>query len=377
MQSHLFEPIRLRALEIPNRIAVAPMCQYTARDGVPGDWHLVHLGQFAISGLGLVFIEATGVEAEGRITPGCTGLWSDAQEAAFRPIVQFFRDYGASKIGIQLAHAGRKASTNVPWQGGTPLTAEQGAWQTCAPSALPYAEGWHVPEAFGDNSLQRVRDAFVQAAERALRLDFDVIEIHSAHGYLLHQFLSPISNQRDDQYGGSLENRMRFPLEIFDAVRAVWPDDRPLGVRFSATDWVEGSGWGLEEACTYAQELAQRGCDFVDVSSGGNSPLQQIQVGPGYQTGFAAAVRAASGLTTMAVGKITDPVQAETILATGQADMVALARGVTYDPRWAWHAAEALNDPRAAFPAQYARSHPSMQGLPIPGNPPQAKSPAK
>ncbi|MEM7669871.1 MAG: NADH:flavin oxidoreductase/NADH oxidase [Pseudomonadota bacterium] len=373
MKSNLFDPIQLRGLEIPNRIAVAPMCQYTANDGVPGNWHLVHLGQFAISGPGLVLIEATGVEPEGRITPGCTGLWSDAQEAAYRPIVEFFRDYGSSKIGIQLGHAGRKASVDVPWRGGAPLTAEQGAWQTVGPSALPYADGWHVPEAFGDNSLARVRRAFIQAAERALRLDFDVIEIHSAHGYLLHQFLSPISNQRDDQYGGSLENRMRFPLEIFDAVRAVWPNERPLGVRFSATDWVEGSGWGLEEAIVYTHALKERGCDFVDVSSGGNSPLQEIKVGPGYQSGFAAEVKRATGMTTIAVGKITEPVQAETILSTGQADMVALARGITYDPRWAWHAGAALNDPRAAFPPQYARSHPSMQGQPIPGNPPPAK----
>ncbi|MEM1275267.1 MAG: NADH:flavin oxidoreductase/NADH oxidase [Pseudomonadota bacterium] len=373
MKSHLFEPIQLRELEIPNRITVAPMCQYTAKDGVPGNWHLVHLGQFAISGPGLVFTEATGVEAEGRITPGCTGLWNDTQEAAWAPIVQFFRDYGASKIGIQLAHAGRKASADVPWRGGKSLGAEDGAWQTYGPSASPYGPGWHMPEAFGDNSLQRVRDAFVQATERALRLDFDVIELHSAHGYLLHQFLSPISNQRDDQYGGSLENRMRFPLEIFDAVRAAWPAERPLGVRFSATDWVEGSSWGLEEAIIYAQALKDRGCDFIDVSSGGNSPLQDIKVGPGYQTQFAGEIRRATGITTMAVGKITDPHQAETILSTGQADMVALARGVTYDPRWAWHAGAALNDPRAAFPPQYARSHPSMQGEPIPGNPPPAK----
>ena len=373
-KTKLFDPITLRGCEIPNRITVAPMCQYTAEDGIAGNWHLVHLGQFAISGPGLVFVEATGVEPEGRITLGCTGLWSDAHEAAFRPVVDFFRTYGASKIGMQLAHAGRKASTNVPWKGGTPLKPEEGAWQTVGPSALPYADGWHTPEQLGDNSLKRIRDAFVSATERCLRLDFDVIEIHSAHGYLLHQFLSPISNQRDDQYGGSLENRMRFPLEIFDAVRAAWPEDRPLGVRFSATDWVEGSGWGLPEAIIYAKALHERGCDFVDVSSGGNSPLQQIQVGPGYQAGFAAEIkREVPGLTVMTVGKITDPHQAEHILHSGQADMVALARGITYDSRWAWHAAQSLGDERAAFPAQYARSHPSLQGLPIPGNPPPAK----
>lgn len=372
--SALFEPITLRGLEIPNRIIVAPMCQYSAKDGVPGNWHLVHLGQFAISGPGLTIVEATGVVPEGRITPGCTGLWSDEQEAAFRPIVEFFRDYGSGKIGIQLAHAGRKASTHVPWQGGKPLTPEKGAWQTVAPSAIPYAEGWHTPEALESDALKRIRDAWAAAAERALRLDFDVIEIHSAHGYLLHEFLSPLSNRRTDDYGGSLENRMRFPLEIFEAVRAVWPDDRPLGVRFSATDWVSDSGWGLPEALEYVRALDQRGCDFVDVSSAGNSPLQEISGGPGYQTRFAAEVkRTVPNIKVITVGKITDPTQAEHILRSGQADLVALARGVTYDSRWVWHAAEVLDDPRAAFPAQYARSHPSLQGLPIPGNPPPAK----
>ncbi|MEM1160362.1 MAG: NADH:flavin oxidoreductase/NADH oxidase [Pseudomonadota bacterium] len=372
-KTRLFEPIKLRDLEIPNRITVAPMCQYTARDGLAGNWHLVHLGQFAIGGPGLVFVEATGVEAEGRITPGCTGLWSDDHEAAFRPIIEFFRDYGAAKIGMQLAHAGRKASVDVPWVGGAPLTDDR-AWQTVGPSALPYADNWHTPEAFGDNALKRVRDAFVAAAERCVRLDFDVVELHSAHGYLLHQFLSPISNQRDDKYGGSLENRMRFPLEIFDAVREVWPVGKPLGVRFSATDWVDDSSWGIEEAIEYTRVLHERGCDFVDVSSGGNSPLQDIKVGPGYQSGFAAAIkREVPDMTVMAVGKITDPHQAEHILHSGQADMVALARGITFNPHWAWDAAFKLGDERAAFPPQYARSHPSMQGLPIPGNPPPAK----
>jgi len=372
-KTRLFDPIQLRDVEIPNRIVVAPMCQYTAQDGVPGNWHLVHLGQFSLGGPGLVFVEATGVEPEGRITPGCTGLWSDAQEAAFRPIVAFFRDYGAARIGMQLAHAGRKASTDLPWKGGVPLKDDR-AWQTVGPSAEPYAEGWHVPEQLGDNSMKRVRDAFVAATERCVRLDFDVIELHSAHGYLLHQFLSPISNKRDDRYGGSLENRMRFPLEIFDAVRAAWPAGKPLGVRFSATDWVEGSGWDLPEAIQYAEALHQRGCDFVDVSSGGNSPMQAIQVGPGYQTKFAAAIKAAiPDLTVMTVGKITEPHQAEHILHSGQADMVALARGITVNPHWAWHAAFTLGDERAAFPQQYARSHPALSGLPIPGNPPPAK----
>jgi NADPH2 dehydrogenase len=236
---------------------------------------------------------------------------------------------------------------------------------------IPYGPGWHVPEAMTGQTLQRVKDGFVQAARRALRLGFDAVEVHSAHGYLLHSFLSPLSNHRDDAYGGTLENRMRYPLEVFDAVRAEWPDDKPLGVRFSATDWVEG-GWDLEGSIAYAQALKARGCDFVDVSSGGNSPEQKIAAGPGYQTRFAAEIRRATGLPTMAVGKITDPVQAETILASGQADMVALARGMLFDPRWPWHAAEALRS-QAAFPPQYMRAHPTLQGLPVPGNPPVAK----
>ncbi len=373
-KTRLFDPITMRGVEIPNRITVAPMCQYTAKDGIAGNWHLVHLGQFAISGPGLVIVEATGVEPEGRITPGCTGLWSDTHEAAFKPIIEFYRDYGSSKIGMQLAHAGRKASADLPWNGGRALEPGKGDWQTYGPSAMPFADGWHMPDEIGDNSMKRILDAFVDATERCARLDFDLIEIHSAHGYLLHQFLSPVSNKRDDKYGGSLENRMRFPLEVFEAVRAAWPDTKPLGVRFSATDWIEGSSWTIEECIQYAQALAERGCDFVDVSSGGNGEMTGLRVAPGYQTGLASEIkRAVPDLTVMAVGKITDPFQAEHILTTGQADMVALARGITYDSRWAWHAAEALGDERAAFPAQYARSHPTLQGLPVPGNPPPAK----
>ena len=372
MASNLFSPIKLRSLELENRIVVAPMCQYSAIDGTMTDWHLMHLGQFAVSGNGLVIVEATGVEAAGRITLGCTGLWSDENEAAMERVIRFFRDYGSAKIGIQLAHAGRKASVDVPWNGGAPLTAERGAWQTVGPSAVPYGPGWHTPEEMNGQTLQRVRDGFVQATKRSLRLGFDLVEIHSAHGYLMHQFLSPISNKRTDQYGGSLENRIRFPLEVFDLVRAEWPEDKPLGVRFSATDWVEGSGWGLDEAIQYAAALKEHGCDFVDVSSGGNSPEQKIVVGPGYQTHFAAEIRRATGLPTMAVGRIIDPVQAETIVATGQADMVALARGALYDPRWPWHAAEELRS-QATFPPQYQRTHPSLQGEPIPGNPPTVK----
>ena len=371
MPSLLFSPIKLRELELANRIVVAPMCQYSAHNGSATDWHLMHLGQFSVSGAALVFVEASGVEPEGRISPGCVGLYSDENEAALARVVKFYRDYGSAKIGIQLAHAGRKASVKVPWQGGASLQAHEGAWQTVAPSALAYGPGWHTPEALGDNSLARVKQAFVQAAERASRLDFDAIELHCAHGYLLHQFLSPISNQRDDQYGGSLENRMRFPLEVFDAVRAVWPEDRPIGMRLSATDWIPG-GWDLEGSIALTQALKQRGCDFVDVSSGGLAPAQAINSAPGYQAAFAADIRESTGLPTMAVGRITEPHQAETILQTGQADMIAMARGMLYNPRWAWHAAGQLGAD-AMFPAQYARSHPSMQGEPIPGNPPIPK----
>jgi NADPH2 dehydrogenase len=371
MPNKLFSPIKMRSLECFNRIVVAPMCQYSAHDGDMSDWHLVHLGQFAVSGAALVIAEATGVEPEGRITPGCPGLWSDSNEAAMARVIRFFRDYGHARIGIQLAHAGRKASTDAPWRGGKPLTAQQGAWQTVGPSAIPYGPGWHTPEAMTGQTMQRVKDAFVQATRRAARLDYDLVEIHSAHGYLMHQFLSPLSNQRDDAYGGSLENRMRFPLEVFEAARAVWPADKPLGVRFSATDWVEG-GWTVEDSVAYATALEARGCDFVHVSSGGNSPAQQIDAGPGYQVGFAAEIRRAVGIPVIAVGKISEAVQAETILRSGQADMVALARGMLYDPHWAWHAAVALGED-APFPPQYARAHPSLSGLPIPGNPPAKK----
>jgi 2,4-dienoyl-CoA reductase-like NADH-dependent reductase (Old Yellow Enzyme family) len=371
MASKLFSPIHLAGLEVPNRIVVAPMCQYSAQNGTPNDWHLMHLGQFAVSGTGLILIEASGVEPEGRITPGCTGIYSDENEEGMARVIHFVRNYGHAKIGIQLGHAGRKASSKLPWQGGTALGPEDGAWQTVAPSPIPYAPGWHTPEALNDNSLARVKQAFVQATERCIRLDFDCIEIHSAHGYLLHQFLSPITNQRTDQYGGSLENRMRFPLELFDAIRAIWPDSKPLGVRFSAQDWIEG-GWDLEECTTYAQALEKHGCNFFDVSSGGAAPQQNIISAPGYQTAFAATIKCATNTPVMAVGRITQAHQAETILQSEQADMIALARGMLYDPRWAWHAAAELGD-EATFAPQYARSHPSMQGQPVPGNPPAPK----
>ncbi len=368
--SQLFSSANLGSLELPNRIVVAPMCQYSAVDGNLTDWHFMHLGQFAVSGAGLVFVEASGVEAAGRITPGCPGLYSDENEESMAKIIAFYRDYGSAKIGIQLAHAGRKASSNVPWHGGTPLEGND-AWETFAPSAVPYTDGWHMPTALDEAGLERVKAAFLRATERAVRLGFDAIEVHAAHGYLLHEFLSPLSNRRDDAYGGSLENRMRFPLEIFDTVRKTAPG-LPVGIRISATDWVDDSSWALPEAIHFAKELKQRGCDFIDVSSGGNSPLQEIKVGPGYQVPFAAEIKRETGLTTIAVGMIRDPQQAETIISSGQADFVALARGMLYDPRWPWHAAETLRA-SATFPPQYARSHPTLQGEPVPGNPPMPK----
>ena len=355
MTSKLFSPIALRGIELPNRIVVSPMCQYSATDGTMSDWHIMHLGQFAVGGAGLILVEATGVEAAGRISPGCTGLYSDENEAAMSRVVAFCRQHGAARMGIQLGHAGRKASTSVPWGKGGAVPPEQGGWQTFAPSALAFSPSYTMPAALDADGLARVKAAFVQATQRAHRVGFDVIEIHGAHGYLMHQFLSPLSNRRNDAYGGDLAGRMKFPLEVFAAMRAVWPADKALGIRVSATDWVAG-GWDLDQTIAFATELKAMGCDFIDVSSGGLSTDQKMEVGPGYQTRFAAEVKRATGLATMAVGLITDPHQAEHILMSGQADMVALARALLYDPRWPWHAAEALGEP-ASFPAQYQRSH--------------------
>jgi 2,4-dienoyl-CoA reductase-like NADH-dependent reductase (Old Yellow Enzyme family) len=352
MSSMLFSPITLAGLDLPNRIAVAPMCQYSADEGTMNDWHLVNLGQFAMSGPGLVIIEATGVEAAGRITPGCVGLYSDANEAAMKRVVDFCKSVGDSKIAVQLAHAGRKASAERPWEGGNAL--KEGAWQTYGPSALAFADGWHVPEALDDAGLARVKDAFVAAARRAVRLGIDAIELHAAHGYLLHQFLSPISNQRSDQYGGSLENRMRFPLELFDAVKAAVPADMPVLVRVSASDWVDG-GWHVDGTIAFAKALEAAGCAAMHVSSGGNSLAQKLEIGYGYQTDLAKQIRDAVDMPVIAVGMITEPLQAETIIRTGQADMVALAREFLRDPHWTWRAAKALRS-TSSVPNQYARA---------------------
>ena len=353
--SRLFSPIALGGVTLPNRIVVSPMCQYSATDGTMSDWHTMHLGQFAVGGVGLIIVEATGVEAAGRISPGCTGLYSDENEAAMARVVAFCRKHGIAKMGIQLGHAGRKASTRQPWNRGPALIPADGGWETSAPSAIAFNAGYTTPRALDADGLARVKAAFVQATQRADRAGFDVIEIHGAHGYLMHQFLSPLSNRRNDSYGGDLVGRMRFPLEVFEAMRKIWPTHKALGIRVSATDYVDG-GWDLEQTVAFARELKRLGCDFIDVSSGGLSPAQKMEVGPGYQTRFAEAVRRETGLTTMTVGMITDPHQAEHILMSGQADLIAIARALLYDPRWPWHAAEALGE-AAAFPVQYQRSH--------------------
>lgn len=354
--SALFSPFQLGTVPLPNRIVIAPMCQYSATDGLANDWHLIHLGGLALSGAGLLTIEATAVTAEGRITPGCLGLWNDATEAALGDVLRRVRVQSAMPIAIQLAHAGRKASSHAPWDGGQLIPVDQGGWRPQAPSAIPQLDSEPPPQALDAAGLQRIRDAFVDAARRAQRLGIAVIELHAAHGYLLHQFLSPIANQRGDAYGGSLAHRMRFPLEVFDAVRAALPAGYPVGVRVSATDWVAG-GWDIDQTVAFGQALAARGCAFIHVSSGGVSPKQQIPLGPGYQVALAAQVKRETGLPTIAVGLITEPAQAEAIVATGQADLVAIARGILYDPHWPWHAAAALGA-QVVAPRQYWRSQP-------------------
>jgi 2,4-dienoyl-CoA reductase-like NADH-dependent reductase (Old Yellow Enzyme family) len=357
MSSPLFSLLSLRELSLHNRIVIAPMCQYSAIDGNVTDWHLIHLGHLSHSGAGLLIAEATAVSPEGRITPGCTGLWNDENESRFGRVLAAIRQYSSMPIGIQLAHAGRKASCAVPWEGGRQLTAASGGWATLAPSPLTFSPDDSLPAALQADELVRTRDAFVAATRRADRLGFDLVELHAAHGYLLHQFLSPLSNQRTDAYGGSLENRLRFPLEVFDAMRAVWPSGKPMGVRVSATDWVEG-GWDCDQTVQFAHQLKSRGCDYIHVSSGGLSPLQKIVAEPGFQVPFARRIKSETGLTTIAVGLITEPRQAEAVIADGSADLVALARGILYDPRWPWHAAAELGA-QVHAPAQYWRAAPT------------------
>jgi 2,4-dienoyl-CoA reductase-like NADH-dependent reductase (Old Yellow Enzyme family) len=355
--SALFSPITLRGVTLPNRIVVSPMCQYSADDGRASAWHMIHLGHLALSGAGMLCLEATAVEAGGRISPRDLGLFDEATEAALKPVFAAIRRYSKIPVTIQLAHAGRKASSNVPWEGGQQIPLGEGGWVADAPSAVPHKEGETPPRALDEAGLDRIREAFAESAKRAARLGADGIEVHCAHGYLLHEFLSPIANQRTDAYGGSLANRMRFPLEVFDAVRAAFPAEKPVGLRVSSSDWVDG-GWDIEQTVVFAGELKKRGVDWVDASSGGVSPLQKIPMQPGYQVPFAQAIKQATGVTTMAVGMITDARQAQDIIASGQADMVALARGMLYDPRWPWHAAAELGASVSA-PQQYWRSAPS------------------
>lgn len=355
--SALFESLQIGRLRLANRIVIPPMCQYSAEEGSMGDWHLIHYGQLASSGAGLLILEATAISPEARISPCDIGLWGDANEAAMARVLRAVRAYSEMPIAVQLGHAGRKASTLPPWEGraqlppGTPR-----GWKTVAPSALPAAPGEDAPLALDRAGLDKVRRDFVLATQRAARLGLDAIEIHGAHGYLLHQFLSPLSNHRDDAYGGSLENRMRFPLEIFEAVRAAFPVERPVWMRVSATDWIEG-GWDVESTIALTRELAARGCAAIHVSSGGLSAEQKIPLGPGYQVPLAARVKAGAGLPTIAVGLITEAEQAEAIVASGQADAVGVARGMLYDPRWPWHAAAKLGA-QVHAPKQYWRSQP-------------------
>ncbi|HXK12816.1 MAG TPA: NADH:flavin oxidoreductase/NADH oxidase [Vicinamibacteria bacterium] len=351
--SALFQPLRLREVTLRNRIAVSPMCQYSAREGSPTDWHLVHLGSRAVGGAGLVLAEASAVSPEGRISPDDTGLWSEAHVEAWAPIARFVEEQGAV-AGIQLAHAGRKASTDAPWRGGRPVGEDAGGWRPVGPSPLAFADGYPVPRELSAGEIEAVVGAFRDSARRAEEAGFRLVEIHMAHGYLLHQFLSPLTNRRSDAYGGSLENRMRFPLEVARAVREAFPVERPVFARVSATDWVEG-GWDLEQSVAFAVELREAGVDLVDCSSGGTVPDARVPLAPGYQVPFAAAIRERARIATGAVGLLTEPAQAEAIVAEGKADLVLLARQMLRDPYWPLHAARALGA-EARWPVQYLRA---------------------
>jgi len=351
--SLLFSPLTLRSITFRNRIFVSPMCQYSSHDGMPTDWHLVHLGSRAVGGAGLVMVEATAVSPEGRISPDDSGIWSDAHAEAFVPVTRFIREQGAV-AGVQLAHAGRKGSCSLPWLGGGPLGMEACGWQPLAPSAVPFDVGHPVPRAVTLDEMDGIEARFRAATGRALVAGFRTVEVHMAHGYLLHEFLSPLVNNRDDDYGGSLENRLRFPLRVARAVREEWPAELPLFVRISATDWVEG-GWDIDQSVLLARQLKEIGVDLVDCSSGFAVPDEPVPFGPGFQVPFAARVRAETGIATGAVGFITEPVQAEQIVATGQADVVLLGRQMLRDPYWPLHAATALHAD-VSWPNQYLRA---------------------
>ncbi len=353
----LFTPVSLGPLSLSNRIMVSPMCQYSASDGNVNGWHAAHLGSLALSGAGLLCIEATAVSPEGRITPNCVGLYNNDNQQALAGLLEQLRAASPVRLMIQLAHAGRKASSARPWEGGQLLSPADGGWETLAPSALPHKEGEASPRAMTRAEIERVIADFAAAAWRARALGLDAIELHAAHGYLLHQFLSPLANARDDDYGGSLENRMRLTLQVFEAVRAAAGDGIAIGMRLSATDWVDG-GWDVADCVELAKRLQALGADFLDISSGGVSPLQKIAIGPGYQTGFAAQVRREVNIPVISVGLITAPQQAEDILSEGKADIVALARAFVADPRWPWRAAAELGGQLPGHP-QYYRCLPS------------------
>jgi 2,4-dienoyl-CoA reductase-like NADH-dependent reductase (Old Yellow Enzyme family) len=350
---NLFSSIRLREVELKNRIVVSPMCEYSALDGHPQTWHLVHLGSRAVGGSGLVFTEATAVEERGRISLGDTGIYLDAHVESWRPIAKFIREQGAAP-GMQLAHAGRKASVMVPWLGGKPLERKDGAWETVAPSAIAFDAGYPTPRALAIAEIVSLVKAFAKGAVRALEAGFEVLEIHAAHGYLLHEFLSPLSNHRRDEYGGSFENRTRLVVRVAEAVRNQWPERLPLFCRISATDWKEG-GWDLPQSVELAKLLKRSGVDLIDVSSGGLVPNVKIPLGPGYQLPFAVAIRGEAGIATGGVGLITEPAQAETVLTNGQADLVFLAREFLRDPYWARRAAKQLGV-TIKPPVQYERA---------------------
>src|SRR3974390_464555 len=355
--SKLFEPFKLGAIELPNRIVIAPKCQYSAQDGCMTDWHLIHPGHLGMSGAALLTIEATAVSTEGRITYADVGLYSTETEASIGRTIESIRRHSPIAIGIQLGHAGRKASTEVPWLGGAQIAPDApNGWTTVAPSAIPFASGQISPVELTHQQMKGIRQGFVGAAQRAVQLGIDLIQLHAAHGYLLHQFLSPISNRREDEYGGSYENRIRFPLEVFDAVREAVPPGYPVSVRVSGTDWIV-NGWTIEETATFCRELEKRGCAAIHVSSGGLAPEQKIPIGPSYQVPLARAIKSAISIPVVAVGLITEFEQAEAIVSTGDADFVALARGMLYDPRWPWHAAAFFGE-QVRAPKQYLRSEP-------------------
>lgn len=358
MTSLLFSPIKVANLELANRIVVSPMCQYSANDGCASDWHLTHLGMLANCGAGLVVVEATHVERHGRITHGCLGLYSDACETALHRVIDHCRSIGTAKFGIQIAHAGRKGSAQRPWEGGQALGAGEDPWETIAPSAIPFGPGWHTPRAATRDDMTRVREAFVAAARRAVRIGFDSIELHMAHGYLIHSFMSPVANLRNDEYGGPFQARMRFPLEIADAVRAVVPPGTPLGGRITGSDWLD-AGLNVDDAVACAQALKRIGFDFVCVSSGGIAAQARNPTAPAYNAALAEKVRRAADLTTRTVGLIASPKQAELLIAEGKADLVALARALLDDPHWGWRAALELGAD-VARPPQYQRAAPKL-----------------